>query len=207
MQKNVDNYFVEGCLRCSLGGTPSCKVNTWRDVLESLRIILLESGLKETCKWGMPCYTWNGKNVAVLAAFKGNCSVGFFKGVLLNDPDKILSTPGEDSQSSRQLKITSLKEVKAVKTALKKLLKEAIELEKAGKKVTFRKIEEHPVPDELKERFKELPAFEKAFRALTPGRQRGYLLFFSQAKQPATRIARIEKSMDRIFQGKGLNEY
>jgi uncharacterized protein YdeI (YjbR/CyaY-like superfamily) len=204
MQKNVDLYFVEGCGRCALGGTPACKVHTWRDVLEELRVILLESGLEEECKWGMPCYTFNGKNVAVLAAFKGNCSVGFFKGVLLSDPKKILSLPGEDSQSTRQLKVTTLKEVKTHKSALKALLKEAIEIEKAGKKVTFKKVDEFAVPQELQEKFDEMPAFEKAFKSLTPGRQRGYLLHFSQAKQAATRKARIEKYLNQIFDGKGM---
>ncbi len=207
MQKNVDLYFVEGCLRCSLGGTPACKVNTWRDLLEALRITLLESGLEESCKWGMPCYTINGKNVAMLAAFKESCTVSFFKGVLLTDPKKVLTAAGEESQSARQFRVTTLQEVKKHRTALKALLKEAIEVEKAGKKVEFKKIDEHPLPEELKARFKKQPALEKAFKTLTPGRQRSYLIHFSQAKQSATRLARIERCIPAIFEGKGLNEY
>ena len=182
MQKNVDLYFVEGCLRCSLGGTPACKVNTWRDLLEALRITLLESGLEESCKWGMPCYTINGKNVAMLAAFKESCTVSFFKGVLLTDPKKVLTAAGEESQSARQFRVTTLQEVKKHRTALKALLKEAIEVEKAGKKVEFKKIDEHPLPEELKARFKKQPALEKAFKSLTPGRQRSYLIHIAQAK-------------------------
>ena len=206
MQKNVDLYFVDGCLRCKLGATPACKVNTWREVLEALRTLVLESGLEESCKWGMPCYTYNGKNVAMIAAFKEYCSLNLFKGVLLKDPKQLLTAAGEDSQSYRQLRLTTVKEVIKYKTAIRTFLKEAIELEKAGKKVEFKKIDEHPVPEELLARFKKQPALEKAFKALTPGRQRGYLIHISQAKQEATRLARIERRAPSILKGKGLNE-
>lgn len=206
MQKNVDLYFIDGCLRCKFGATPACKVNTWIDVLESMRIILLESKLEETCKWGMPCYTYEGKNVAMIAAFKESCTISFFKGVLLKDPKNILSAAGEDSQVYRQFRCTSVKEVTKNKSAIKDLLKQAIEIERSGAKVPLKKIEEHPVPEELKARFKKQPALEKAFKALTPGRQRGYLIHISQAKQAATRLARIERCIPAIFEGKGLNE-
>ncbi|MFN2144359.1 MAG: YdeI/OmpD-associated family protein [Anaerolineales bacterium] len=201
----VDTYLIEGCGRCPLVGTPQCKVHSWEEELVELRRIILESGLTEELKWGMPTYTWDGSNVLILAAFKEYSSVGFFKGVLLKDPAGILASPGANSQAVRQIRVTSLEQVEELEPVIRAYLQEAIEIEKAGLKVEFRKNPE-PVPDELQQKFDEDPAFEAAFLALTPGRQRGYILYFSSAKQSATRVSRIEKYLPQIFEGKGMQD-
>lgn len=201
----VDNYLIEGCGRCPLVATPDCKVNDWRKELVELRRIILESGLTEELKWSQPCYTWEGSNVLIMAAFKDFASVSFFKGALLKDPDGVLISPGPSSQAVRQFKFTSVEQIEEMEAVIKAYLQEAIEVEKAGLKVEFKQNPE-PVPDELQQIFDEDPAFEAAFLALTPGRQRGYILHFSGAKQSATRVSRIEKSMPKIFEGKGMQD-
>ena len=139
MNKSADNYFIEGCGRCALGGTPACKVHTWEAELALLRSLILESGLEEESKWGMPCYSLKGKNVILLSAFKAYCSINFFKGVLLNDESGVLVKPGENSQSVRLLKFTSVEEIKAIVADIKEYIYEAIEVEKANLKVEFKK--------------------------------------------------------------------
>lgn len=206
MNPQVDIYFSDGCGRCSLGGTPQCKVHKWQQELEELRMLALECGLTEERKWGVPCYSFQKSNIVIIGAFKEYCTLGFFKGVLLNDAHKILSKPGEDSQSSRTFKFTDVRELRKNRDILKAYIYEAIEAEKAGLKVNFKKITEQPVPEEFQKKLNENSALNSAFRALTPGRQRGYLLYFSQAKQPKTREARIEKCLPLIFSGKGLND-
>lgn len=182
------------------------KAKKWQAEMESLRAIVLASGLTEELKWYQPCYTYHGANVAIISAFKEYCVLSFFKGVLLKDAKSILSSPGENSQSVRMAKFTGTKDIAKLAPTLKAYINEAIAVEKAGQKVPFKKINEHPVPDELKSKYKELPALKAAFEALTPGRQRAYLLHFSSAKQSATRTARIENCATQILKGRGLND-
>ena len=207
MNSQVDHYLAEGCGRCSLGGTPDCKVHNWPEELKALRTIVLECGLHEELKWGVPVYTFQKKNILVVAAFKTYCSLSFFKGSLLSDTHNILSQPGEHTQSARLIRFTNVKEIMKLKSVLKAYLFEAIEIEKAGLKVTFKKPEDFVLPEEFQNKLKLMPALKKAFDALTPGRQKSYLLHFSQAKQTKTREARIEKCIPQILKGKGFNEY
>lgn len=202
----VDHFFISGCGRCSLYDTPACKVHSWTDPLQYLREIVLESDLTEELKWGVPCYTLNKHNVVMLGAYKDNCVISFLKGVLMKDPRGILQKPGENSQAARIIRFTSLDQVIGFEKDIKAFIQEAIEIEKNGLKVEFKKADDYEIPEELQEQFDREPSFEKAFRALTPGRQRGYLLHFAQPKQSATRTSRIEKCMDMIFAGKGLND-
>ncbi len=206
MNSKVDDYLVEGCGRCELGGTPQCKVNSWRPELKKLRKLVLSCGLTEELKWGVPCYTYQQHNVLIVAAFKEYCSVSFFKGVLLPDPHALLQTPGENSQASRLLRFTSSKQITELESELKGFIQAAIEVERTGKKVEFKAKDQLVIPEELQIKFEQLPALERAFRALTPGRQRGYILHFTAAKQSKTRFARIEKWIPHILSGKGWNE-
>lgn len=205
MNHSVDAYFTEGCGRCPLGGTPDCKVHNWTEELKLLRKIILECGLIEESKWGVPTYTYRKSNVLILAAFKEYCSVSFFKGALLSDTDKILSKPGESTQAARLIKYTSIDEVSNLKNRLKAYIFEAIEVEKAGLEVKFEKNPE-PIPEELQRKLDGNPELKSAFEALTPGRQRGYILFFSAPKQSKTRESRIEKFIAKILDGVGLND-
>lgn len=202
----VDKYLKDGCGRCPLGGTPDCKVHRWQEPLQMLRQIMLDTGLVETVKWSVPCYTWNNKNIAMLAAFKDYCFVSFFKGALLNDPENLLHAPGENSQASRLLKFTSTDDVHRLEPALRSFVQQAIENEKAGKKINFKKISEHPIPVEFLKVLEENPAVRAAFESLTPGRQRGYLLYFAAPKNSTSRLARIEKCIPRILDGKGIQD-
>ena len=182
------------------------KSKNWKEELTKLRSIVLSCGLSEEVKWYQPCYSFNGTNLIILGSFKEFCTLSFFKGVLLKDEKKILEFPGENSQSAKIVKFTNVNQINELETTLKDCIKEMIELEKSGAKVTFKKIEEQKLPEELEEMFNQDKDFENAFKALTPGRQRAYLLHFSSAKQSATRIARIEKVKPQIFAGKGLND-
>ncbi|TNE72432.1 hypothetical protein EP331_07290 [bacterium] len=204
MNPTVDEYLEIGCGRCKLVGTPECKVNTWRSELIQLRHIMLESGLVEDRKWGMPCYTYQDKNVIIVTAFKEFSSLSFFKGVLLKDEKKLLHKSGENSQSARFFKFTSVQEIIDIEPEIRSYIKEAIEIEKAGKKVDFKEKNELVFPDELLQLFDENQEFKDAFLALTPGRQRGYNLHFSAPKQAKTRISRIEKFIPKIMDGKGF---
>lgn len=200
----VDKYLVDGCMRCKYGGTPQCKVNSWREELELLRQLVLETGLKEEIKWGAPVYTHKGKNIVAVAALKDSANIGFFKGVLLIDKHKILQQQG-NLQSDRIVRFTSTEEIERLKEVLKAYVSEAIEVEESGKKVEFKKNPE-PTPDELLQALEEDASFKRAFYALTPGRQRSYNLFISQPKQEKTRLSRVEKCKPKIFEGKGWNE-
>lgn len=204
MNPQVDKYLIDGCMRCKYGGTPHCKVHNWREELEMLRQIVLETGLTEEIKWGAPVYTHKGKNIVSVGALKESANIGFFKGVLLTDKHKILQQQG-NLQSDRIIKFTNVKDIEKVKDVLKEYVLEAIEIEESGKKVEFKKNPE-PIPNELLEAFEQDPAFKKAFYALTAGRQRGYIIHFSQPKQSQTRIGRIEKYKEQIFNGIGLND-
>jgi uncharacterized protein YdeI (YjbR/CyaY-like superfamily) len=200
----VDKYLLDGCMRCKYGATPKCKVNSWKKALVLLRKIVLDTGLKEELKWGAPIYTHNGKNIVSVGALKGSANIGFFKGVLLTDEHKILQQQG-NLQSDRILKFTNIADIEKIKDIIKSYIIEAIAIEESGKKVEFKKNPE-PIPPELIQAFESDPAFKKAFYALTPGRQRGYTIHFSQPKQEQTRIGRIEKCKEQIFNGVGLND-
>lgn len=205
MNDKVDLYLEEGCGRCSFYRTPQCKVHSWTEELKQLRRIVLECGLQEDFKWSQPCYTYKNNNVVMVAAFKKYAALAFFKGALLGDPEAIFVAPGENSQSTRQIRFTSVKDILKMEPFLKAYIWEAVEVEKAGLKVEFKKAQE-PVPEELKNKFDVFPEFKTAFEALTQGRQRGYILYFSQPKQSVTRQTRIEKSIENILKGKGIND-
>lgn len=201
----VDDFLTDGCGRCSFYKTPQCKVQTWQKELKALRKIMLASGLVEDLKWKQPAYTLDGTIVAMMSAFKDYAFVSFFKGSLLKDPQGLLASPGENSQAARQLRFTDLAQIKELEPVIKAYIQESIELEKSGARVEFKK-EPEPIPAELQVKFAEDAAFKDAFESLTPGRQRGYILYFNQAKQSSTRVSRIEKCMPRIFDGIGLND-
>jgi uncharacterized protein YdeI (YjbR/CyaY-like superfamily) len=205
MNTNVDDYFVVGCGRCSLGGTPECKVHTWVNELSLLRKWILECGLTETCKWGVPCYTHNGKNVMMISAFKEYCTLSFFKGALIPNPNGLLTKPGERTQAGRILKITDIEFLKILESEVKAFIQSAIQIEEEGREVPKTK-EPEPYPEELLERMNDDPNFKNAFESLTPGRQRGYLIYFTQAKQAKTRFARIDKCTPMILKGVGLHD-
>ena len=205
MITRVEDYFSDGCGRCSLFATPACKVNFWREQLLITRSIIQECGLKEEAKWGAPCYTLEEKNILMLSALKDWVIISFFKGALLEDPAGMLVRPGENSQAARMLKFRNSKDIIDKKEKIKAFIAQAIDIEKQGKKVEFKK-ELDPLPLELLDKFEEYPELEKAFFLLTPGRQRGYILFFSQPKQSQTRINRIEKYLDKILQGEGMHD-
>ncbi|MCR9066345.1 MAG: YdeI/OmpD-associated family protein [Cytophagales bacterium] len=206
MYSQVDHYLAEGCGRCPLGGTPECKVHNWTKELVKLRSIVLECSLTEELKWGAPCYTFQSKNVAMIAAFKDSCVLSFFKGSLLSDKEDILTTPGENTQSARVARFTDLLQIIKHEQSLKALIYEAIEVEKLGLEVKFTASKELEYPEELVLYFKSNPELEEAFKALTPGRKRGYILHFSQAKQSTTRSSRIEKCIPKIMAGKGFQD-
>lgn len=178
----------------------------WREEIERLRIIALDSGLTEERKWGKPCFTLEGKNVAIIIPFKESCAFSFFKGALLKDAKGMLGRPGENTQAARWVKVTSVEEVERFTPTLKAYLREAIALERSGAKLEMKKGADYATPEELERKFAQSPQLKRAFYALTPGRQRGYLFHFSGAKQPKTREARIEKYVPQILAGKGLND-
>ena len=206
MNPQVDTYLLEGCGRCAHYQTPQCKVHFWPEELKALRRIVLDCGLHEEYKWSQPCYTFQRQNVLIVTAFKDYACIAFFKGALLKDTDGILITPGKSSQAARQLRFTRVKDIVEIEPVIKAYIYQAIEVEKAGLKVPFKKNPE-PIPEELHQLFEQNPSFQAAFEALTPGRQRGYILHFSQPKQAKTRVARIEKCMPKIFNGAGLNDH
>lgn len=178
----------------------------WGAELAKLREITLSTNLHEDYKWKQACYTYENANVLIVSPFKEYCALNFFKGALLNDSEGILVAPGENSQSARQIRFTSLDEIIEMEPIIIKYIHNAIEVEKSGLKIEMKKIEDYSIPQELEDMFVEIPELKTAFEALTPGRQRAYLLHFSQPKQPQTRVSRIQKAMDRIFDGKGMND-
>lgn len=182
------------------------KEKVWHEEFEKLRAIILDCDLSEELKWGQPCYTFNGKNVLLIHGFKDYCAVLFMKGALLEDAKGILVQQTANVQAARQIRFTNSREITKLKSALKSYIHEAIEVESAGMKVEKKKTEEYEVPEEFQLRLNKSAALKKAFLALTPGRQRGYLLYFSGAKQSKTREARVEKSVKQILKGKGLDD-
>jgi uncharacterized protein YdeI (YjbR/CyaY-like superfamily) len=192
MNPKVDFYFS--------------KAKKWQEEIEQLRTLVLDCGLTEELKWGCPCYTFEKSNIVLIHVFKEYCALLFFKGVLLKDAKGILIQQTENVQTARQIRFTSVQEIVKMKASLKTYIKEAIEVEKAGLKVELKKTTEFTMPEEFKKELSKNVALKKAFYTLTPGRQRGYLLYFSSAKQSTTREARIEKCMPDILKGKGLND-
>ena len=182
------------------------KAKKWRKEFEKLRTVLLGCDLTEELKWGKPCYMFEKSNVAILQGFKDTCALMFFKGALLNDTKGILERPGENSQAARRIPFTSVEQIARLESVLRAYIKEAIKAEKAGLEVKLKNITEHEVPEEFQNKLKQNAALKSAFRALTPGRQRAYLMYFSSAKQSKTRESRMEKCMPKILQGKGLND-
>ncbi|HLK36703.1 MAG TPA: YdeI/OmpD-associated family protein [Polyangiaceae bacterium] len=177
----------------------------WKAEIAEMRRVLAGFAMTEECKWGKPTYTVNGKNIVILQGFKEWFGLGFFQGALLKDPKKVLVQLGQ-VQAGRVMKFTSAKEIRAKAATIKAYVREAIAVEKAGLRIEKKKTTDFPVPAELTERFRKDPRFKRAFEALTPGRQRSYLYHFAGAKQSATRVARIEKAMPAIFEGKGFLE-
>jgi uncharacterized protein YdeI (YjbR/CyaY-like superfamily) len=192
MNSTADNYFLDA--------------PQWQEELKQLRKIVLETSLTETIKWGVPCYVLGESNVVLLGPFKAFCSISFFKGSLMQDPNGILLKPGENSQSGRLIKFTHLDQIHELAPVIKAYIVEAIEIEKAGLKPVLEKSAALEFPEELMHIMDRDAAFKAAFSALTPGRQRGYNLFFTAPKQSATRITRIEKYRQQILDGKGIND-
>jgi uncharacterized protein YdeI (YjbR/CyaY-like superfamily) len=178
----------------------------WKEEFGELRRIILDSPLTEELKWGKPCYSLQESNVVLIHGFKEYCALLFFKGALLKDPKGILVQQTENVQAARQIRFTDVREILKLAPTLKAYIREAVEVEKAGLTVKYKKTSEFKMPEELQNKLNKMPALKTAFEALTPGRQRGYILYFSAAKQSQTREARIEKCMDQIFDGRGLND-
>lgn len=200
----VDSYLAQGCMRCKLGGTPECKVHNWPEELVQLRRIINACGLTEEVKWGVPCYTSGGKNIAIMSAFKEYASLSFFKGALLKDSEQILDKPGKNTQAARLIKFTDVETILKMEPVLKAYIREAVEVEEKGLKVETKKSTELEIPEEFQAIMDEMPELQEAFDGLTPGRQRGYVLHFAQPKQSKTRTARVEKCIPKILEGKGF---
>lgn len=191
MNPKTDFYFSKG---------------KWQEEIKLLRAIVLDCGLTEELKWGCPCYVFEGRNIVLIHVFKDYCALLVFKGALLQDPAGILIQQTENVQSARQIRFTGIKEIKDRAAVIKSYIYEAIEVERAGLKVPLKKTKDYAVPEEFQQQLDQLPALKKAFAALTPGRQRAYLFYFSQAKQSKTRAARVAKYLPDILAGKGLED-
>lgn len=192
MNPKVDFYFNQA--------------QNWEEAIRQMRRIALDCSLTEELKWGTPCYLYHGSNIVLIHVFKEYCAFLFFKGALLANHDHILIQQTENVQAARQVRFTHAKEVMELEQELRALIFEAIEVEKAGLKVSFKKTNEFPMPEEFQNQLHHNPQLQTAFEALTPGRQRAYLLYFSAAKQSQTRVSRIEKYIPQILSGKGLND-
>ena len=182
------------------------KSQKWQEELEKLRMIVLACGLTEELKWGVPCYTFGKSNIVLIHVFKEYCALLFIKGALLHDANGILIQQTENVQAGRQIRFTNVREIAEMEALLKAYIYEAIEVEKAGLQVNFKKIAEFIIPEEFQNKLDQIPALKTAFDALTPGRQKAYMLHFSAPKQSKTREARVEKCMPQILNGKGLND-
>ncbi|KAF4326005.1 hypothetical protein G195_000271 [Phytophthora kernoviae 00238/432] len=197
MTTNKTNPKVDGYLN---------KAKKWKEESVKLREIILDSGLTEDFKWMHPCYTLENKNVVIIHGFKEYCALLFHKGALLKDKQGILVQQTENVQSARQIRFTNIQQIVDMENILKEYIQEAIEVEKAGLKVTLKQHTDYDVPEEFQHQLDENPALKTAFEALTPGRQRAYLFYFSQPKQSKTRVSRVEKYTQQILDGKGLND-
>jgi uncharacterized protein YdeI (YjbR/CyaY-like superfamily) len=192
MNPKVDFYFS--------------KPTKWQEEIRKLRRTVLDCQLTEELKWGVPCYTFQKSNIVLIHVFKEYCALLFFKGVLLKDPNGILVQQTKHVQAARQIRFTNIREIVKLQAILKAYINEAVEVEKAGLKVKLKKTAEFNIPEEFRTKLDQMPALKKAFRALTPGRQRAYLLYFSAAKQSKTRESRVEKYKQQILKGKGLDD-
>ena len=192
MNPKVDFYFS--------------KAKKWQEEFEKLRMVILDCGLTEELKWGCPCYTFEKRNIVLIHGFKEYCALLFFKGALLNDANGILIQQTENVQAARQIRFTNVREIVKMKPILKAYIYEAIEVEKAGLKVNLKKTTEFKIPEEFQNKLDEIPSLKTAFYALTHGRQRAYILYFSQPKQSKTRESRVGKCMQQILNGKGLDD-
>ena len=192
MNPKVDFYFI--------------KAQKWQEELEKLRMIILDCQLTEELKWGVPCYTFQKSNIVLIHEFKEYCAFLFFKGALLTDAKGILVQQTKNVQATRQIRFANVQEIVEMESILKTYIHQAIEVEKAGLKVDFKKTTEFDIPKEFQNKLDEMPALKEAFEALTPGRQRAYILYFSAPKLSKTREARVEKCVDLIFDGMGLND-
>jgi uncharacterized protein YdeI (YjbR/CyaY-like superfamily) len=192
MNPKVDFYFNKG--------------NKWQEEIRKLRVIVLDCGLTEELKWGCPCYTFQKTNIVLIHVFKDYCAFLFFKGSLLNDPEGILIQQTKNVQVARQIRFTNVQEIVKMKSILKSYIYEALEVEKAGLKVNLKKTSEFIIPEEFKNKLNKTPALKTAFHALTQGRQRAYIFYFSAPKLSKTRESRVEKSMKQILNGKGLDD-
>ncbi len=182
------------------------KAKKWQEEFEKLRMIVLDCGLTEELKWGVPCYTFEEINIVLIHGFKEYCALLFFKGALLNDARGILIRQTQNVQAARQIRFTNVREIIGMEPVLKSYIYEAIEVEKAGLEVDIKKTAEFTIPEEFQKKLDESPALKTSFEALTPGRQRAYILYFSAPKQSKTRESRVENSMQQILNGKGLND-
>jgi uncharacterized protein YdeI (YjbR/CyaY-like superfamily) len=182
------------------------KAKKWQEELAKLRMIILDCQLTEELKWGKPCYTFQKRNIVVMLPLKEHCALLFFKGALLKEANGILIKPGENTEAGRQIRFTNVREIVERETILKACIYEAIEVEKAGLKVNVKKVTELVIPEEFQKKLDEIPALKTAFEALTPGRQRAYIFYFSAPKQSKTRESRVEKCMQQILNGKGLDD-
>ena len=192
MNPKVDFYFS--------------KAEKWQEELQKLRTIVLDCQLTEELKWGVPCYMFEKSNIVLIHVFKEYCAILFFKGALLKDAKGILVQQTKNVQATRQIRFSNVQEIVKMKTTVKAYIKEAIEVEIAGLKVNFKKTTEFIIPEEFQNKLNEIPALKTAFDALTPGRQRAYILYFSEPKQSKTRESRVEKCIQQILNGKGLND-
>ena len=201
MNPKVDFFFDKANL-------PAGKAGKWQKEFEQLRMIILDCGLNEELKWGVPCYTFENRNIILIHGFKEYCAVLFFKGALLNDANDILIQQTENVQAARQIRFTNVREIDKMERILKTYIYEAIEVERAGLKVNYKKTKEFIIPEEFKNKLsaKGGHALKTAFYALTPGRQRAYIFYFSQPKQSKTRASRVEKYLKQILNGKGLDD-
>jgi uncharacterized protein YdeI (YjbR/CyaY-like superfamily) len=206
MTTDINDFILNGCGRCNKYATPLCKINNWKEELLLLREIVLKSGLSETMKWGMPCYQLDGKNVVMLAPFKDNCTLSFFKGSLLKNHSNILVKAGENSEQSRVIRFTNKSDIIKIEFEILDLIKEAIENEKKGIKVGAKKITEADFSIEFLKEIESSNQLKIAFQKLTPGKQRAYLIYFNSAKQSSTRESRIKKHIPQILNGKGLSD-
>jgi uncharacterized protein YdeI (YjbR/CyaY-like superfamily) len=192
MNPKVDFYFS--------------KAKTWQEEIKKLRMIILDCGLNEELKWGVPCYTLHETNIVLIHVFKEYCALLFFKGALLKDTGGILIQQTKNVQAARQIRFTNAREIVKMKPILKAYIYEAIEVEKAGLKVNLKKVTEFAIPEEFQKKLDKIHGLKTAFKALTPGRQRAYILYFSAPKQSKTRESRAEKCIPQILNGKGLND-
>jgi uncharacterized protein YdeI (YjbR/CyaY-like superfamily) len=182
------------------------RAEKWQKEFEKLRTIILGCGLSEELKWGQPCYTFQERNIVLIHGFKEYCALLFFKGALLKDARRILIQQTEKVQAARQIRFTNVREIVKLEPVLKTYIFEAIEVERAGLKVNYRKTSDFKIPEEFQNKLNKIPALKAAFDRLTPGRQRAYIFYFSQPKQSKTRESRVEKYLQQILNGKGLND-